>query len=167
MDKVVFLDIDGVLNSTQYLKNLDSERVFDLFDADLEDPVNIKDLGVLIDPDHVSVLNTICLESQAGLVITSNWRFRVSLAGLDMILRDRGLDTQIPVLGRTLIRMSEYYRQNEIEHYLEAHPEIESFLILEDWHEMPDYQANTIMIDDSVGLVADHVPRALQILNNG
>lgn len=68
MEKYIFLDFDGVLNTVQYQAELaiNSKPYKDIY-------------GPLFDPRTIKHLGNIIKETGAKIVITSNWRFIHSL----------------------------------------------------------------------------------------
>ncbi len=119
--KVVFLDIDGVLNT---------ERLRDRYSPSE------------IDPGRVALLDDVCDRTGAAMVISSDWRLPEN-GGLDttvMALRRAGL--RAPILGGTPLkarvspvghdRSGLSAREREILAWLDEHPELESFAVLDD-----------------------------------
>lgn len=74
---VLFLDIDGVLNSLRYLKN--NPGAFD----PVQGPRSI-------DPEAAGRLNSILERTNAMVVVTSTWRLSYSIKRLESLLRSRG-----------------------------------------------------------------------------
>src|SRR5574343_468345 len=117
--KILFLDIDGVLNcrSTPLRKTFsgfeDFERV---------------DLGC------VSLLNQIIAETNAKIVVSSAWRINHSTAELQAFLNHNGLVGEI--VGKTeIINYEDARRGDEIQLWLNYN-EAESFVILDDGDDM-------------------------------
>ena len=80
-DKIVFLDVDGVLNCAS------TTQRFNGF--------------IGIDPLKVELLNQIVREGGARIVVSSTWRNMYELPELIEIFRDSGLDRSIEVIGKT------------------------------------------------------------------
>ncbi len=149
--KIIFLDVDGVLNSKRY----DLERT--------EKDGNI-------DPGRLPLLRTIVEQTGAELVFSSSWREHWSSneaerdkhgEEIDRLFRKHGmmLSDKTPVLGE---------RADEIKAWLEAHPEVGAFVILDDilfgWGELSEHLVRT---DANIGrgLEDRHVKEAIRILN--
>jgi hypothetical protein len=80
---VVFLDIDGVLNSHDWYKRRPSR----------ERPINE------IDPDAAARVQRLCDETGASIVVSSTWRLIHQLNALRSVFKARGLTA--PVIGKT------------------------------------------------------------------
>ena len=77
MRKVVFLDIDGVLNTKWWYTQMDRNIPKDKY-------------GYAFDPNAVSNLNKIVDETGAGIVISSSWK-SFGISELEDMWQDRGL----------------------------------------------------------------------------
>jgi hypothetical protein len=87
MRPLIFLGINGVLTSESWLRHRD-------------DPEYHGDVKVLhLDPLACQRLQAVCTATGAGLVLTSTWRTRATLAQVHEVFRQRGLTA--PVIGRT------------------------------------------------------------------
>jgi hypothetical protein len=84
MRKVLFLDIDGVLNSSVWINGLMPD-----FD------------GVMISPDLVSNLNKVIAATGCDIVISSDWRRGIHFMDLQDILHKTGINGNI--IGTTPI----------------------------------------------------------------
>lgn len=79
--KTIFLDIDGILRT--YQSDLEWSKK-------LNEPI-LKGTNRLFDPKCVEYLNEIVYLTGARIVITSNWRLRLTLDELKKALRERGV----------------------------------------------------------------------------
>ncbi len=109
--KVIFLDIDGVMNSTDYIiKN------------------NIKGLITEIDPKAIQMLKFALDVTGAQIVLSSSWReshkYYEKLKEL-FSKYDINLNEKTPIYNNGK-------RGLEIKQYLKEHPNIEQYLILDD-----------------------------------
>ncbi len=84
---ILFLDIDGVLNSIRYAKKR--------YEAGHRDST----LG--IDPDTIPYLQRIIDETNCTLVLSSTWRLLHSLSDMRGILIAAGLHSPVPLKDRT------------------------------------------------------------------
>lgn len=94
---VLFLDIDGVLNSY-------AEHAYPI--KNKVDDANAR-YAAGIDPRRVAILNTIISRSKASVVISSTWRTQFSTGTLKLLLEAQGLKASIlgktPIMGLTPI----------------------------------------------------------------
>lgn len=100
--KVIFLDLDGVLNNLKYLK----EHLGDL---------------IPLDPKRIGFLKEIIRRTQAKVVLTSSWRFNPEL---DDFFSKAGI-------GIERTRFLNEDREKEILTYVREN-QISSFIILDD-----------------------------------
>lgn len=113
--KVLFLDIDGVLNSDYfYNKQRENPKEWE------EVPYPLTEF----DPDCIKRLNQIVEETNVKIVVSSDWRFT---EGLEQILFAVGL--QHPIFDTTPYYFSK--RDKEINIWLRNH-NVEQYIILDD-----------------------------------
>lgn len=158
--KIIFLDIDGVLNHEAFYKARHENK------SEIEYPYSE------IDPISVQILNTLCEESGANVVISSTWRHsgieyckdaleKVGFTGeiIDITptheSRFRGLEILDWIKSNEDLIGDRYYNFTE-------------YVILDDDSDMLYWQRNNfLLIDRFVGLTMGDVFRAKKILNNG
>lgn len=148
--KVIFLDIDGVLNSEKY----DAERSAD--DGN-------------IDITRLDILKRVTDKTGALIVLTSTWRkmwekdrSQISEQGMELerVFSSAGLEIydKTPVLS---------WRSDEIKAWLEERNDIESFVIIDDmpfgWGELSERLVKTSAAVGR-GLEEAHAERAIEIL---
>lgn len=97
MSPILFLDIDGVLNSPAYAR---AER--------FERSINSR---WPIDPACMARLNAVLAATGAAIVVSSAWRSAVNFGRLNLreftvFLRHKGLRAQTPILGVTPDKMT-------------------------------------------------------------
>lgn len=170
MDKFVFLDFDGMLNTARYHRMLcHSGRT------------TTDEFGALFDPKAVANLQTILERSEAKLVITSSWRME-GLDGIRDLWRSRILPGQI--VDITPFYLYGVFRQSlddepfagialgcrgmEIAEWLARNGEPRTpYVILDDEDDMLLSQADRfIRIDAEVGITADDARRAIELLQD-
>lgn len=160
--KVIFLDVDGVLNSEQYFLNSDGT---DLREYVLNNPV---------DPEGVRRLQQIVEESGAKIVLSSSWRGGWDKDPDKMDFDGRFLTKALAECDLEIFDKTDYIdfgrRAREIKSWIYHAPEqVESFVILDDcdyaWdkHGLGARWLRTDYID--CGLKDEHIPVALQILD--
>lgn len=110
--KLLFTDIDGVLNSSAYADTLDHEMVIN-GNGDFPD----------IDHEAVARLNKIILDTGCEVVLSSGWRF---FPNIREFLKEQGLCKD--VLGVTPVLFG---RGNEITAYMKNF-DVESYAVLDD-----------------------------------
>lgn len=157
--RLVFLDIDGVLNSHAYTASLAAEERG----------------GVIgIDRSAVVRLNRLLKEADASVVVSSTWRHNRGRVQLQAVLDEHGFTGH--VLGRTprwlrrapggLYAAEE--RGNEIQAWLDAAPDYDidvvSFVILDDDSDMAHLADRLIKTSFDDGLLDSHVDRAVTML---
>lgn len=134
--KVIFLDIDGVLNTEERLRKL-------------KDP----NQGYT-DPDKVSLIHSIISGTGAKIVVSSNRRFEMQnvLHNLPTLRSD--------IIGTTGLTGN---RNSEIEEWVDKH-DVDSFVVIDDMLLLfPD---NLVQTDPEVGLTESDAQEAVRILNS-
>lgn len=151
--KVLFLDIDGVLNSADWYHRRDPE-VRKLKDS----PSNCA--LAEIDPAAAARLQRIIDATGCRIVVSSSWRLGYSLTWLTAMLRKGGIVA--PVIGATPVGDTGE-RSDEIERWLSWVPGVEAYVILDDGSdaEMPGHFVHTSW---GFGLQDEHVEQAIGIL---
>lgn len=164
--KIIFLDIDGVLNSQLYYKTPAGER-----------PVNLGFCGD-IDTEAVERLNELIKETGAKVVISSTWRLNRTLEEMQEILNKRGFVGE--VIGMTPdMRCGEHgdsiLRGNEILAWIKENRAIvgadyhdyRHYVIFDDDSDMLYWQRNNyFQTDGYVGLTPNLCYRAKRFLNS-
>jgi hypothetical protein len=112
--KIIFLDIDGVLNSDEYYRSVD----------------RAKNDWSRFDPIAVDYIKKLVTEFSAKLVITSTWRFG-AVKQLDNELNKSHLNKHLHKDWQTP-KTHPSHRGTEIKMWLDNHPEVNNYLILDD-----------------------------------
>lgn len=165
MTKIIFLDIDGVLNHEAFYKDRHEKikRGEELPSHPLDE----------IDPKCVQNLNRLCDETGANVVISSSWRHSGFQYCVDA-LHGSGFTGCIIDITPNL-RGDGCLRGNEILQWIKSNKEIvgeyyqfTEYVILDDDSDMLYWQRNNFLqIDRFVGLTMGNVFQAKKILNNG
>ncbi len=141
---VIFLDIDGVLQpySSQKRFRHDLHELLKTLAEKYEDELYLDldrfDLGCICfdwDIGAVERIRSICQDFRAKIVLSSDWRRGKSIEALKAYFRIHELHYYVKdkTDERTWgDRGPEYSRAGEVREYLEAHPEIERFVIIDD-----------------------------------
>lgn len=147
--KILFLDIDGVCNSREYILKLDG-----LFD----------DPKFQMDPEAVKRINRITDVTGACIVVTSTWRlaFRHSAYPLRQ-LRECFASYKITggVVDMTGVRNDG--RRYEIQEWLDMHTGVDAFVILDD-ETIEGFPGHTIKTTLDLGVQDIHVDQVIDIL---
>ena len=157
--KVIFLDIDGVLNSEEFAIWCN------------EFPEFVKKSGSnWVDPDAVKMITTICEEHDVKLVISSSWRMFDVQSTIDYFKNYRDLTPLCKyIVGVTSRNMDDRIwesRGEEIQQYLDAHPEVENYVIVDDDNDMLDSQRDHfVKCSYMFGLIPNRVEKIIEILN--
>ncbi len=143
--KVVFLDIDGVLNSVDWM--IKSAGTFD---------------NNQIDPDTVVRLNQITDTTGAKIVVSSVWRVLPTFDQLQRMLKAYGITAEVIDATPENVASGEGSRELEILAWLSSN-EVDQFLIIDD-EGMDKLKAHHVKTDTQSGLLDLHVPHAIAIL---
>lgn len=157
--KVIFLDIDGVMNNLESLRYPRTKVR------------SSKHSYSAAHPSCVQALNRIIAATDAQIVISSTWR-GIGLGVLREILRAWG------VVGTIVSRTPDLSRQHgsiygapergaEIQQWLDAYLDldIDSFVILDDGDDMGQLRLHLVQTDYEQGLTEADADRAIAILN--
>lgn len=142
--KIIFLDIDGVMNSVNTRP---------------QDPRGLVDY---LDPRNVSVLNAIVEATGAVVVVSSTWRLSTSFAVLKASFAEAGCVAEI--VGVTP-DIDGRQRVLEVAAWLEqqATPPAR-FVVLDDDFAMPAFPDKFVRTSKQYGLCARDIPAVLKIL---
>jgi hypothetical protein len=125
--KVIFLDVDGVLNNNQTRKKFG----FDFIDKEL-----VAFVALIVD------------QTKAKIVLSSSWRVDD---------KDKQLVVNaLAIYGLDLFDCTPHlssFRHVEIQSWIDNHPEVKIFAILDDWHEA-EIQGSFFQTDEDVGLTS-------------
>lgn len=135
--KLLFLDIDGVLNSKR------SETV-----TGKEKTVNN------LDPVALSLVQKVVEETGAVVCLTSNWRF-------NHYILDLGKKMDLPIIYQTPGRDDED-RTKEIEEYLSNCGKLEAYAVLDD---LPLSIDRLVKVDPDNGVSYDNYKQLMELLN--
>jgi histidinol phosphatase-like enzyme len=163
--KIIFLDIDGVLNSNKWF-NSDEYR---------QESGTASDAMIMLvnhqwhlDPKAIQLINRLVDTTGAEVVISSTWKIKYDVDQLNEMLTERG--ATFKAVGRTPHvqgRMSEHVpRGREIQAYLNSLSEQpETFVILDDRDDMNQLFKYLIKTGYEDGFTTMHLARAIKMLN--
>ena len=158
MNKIIFLDIDGVLNDDHSKSRVPPEYWYH---------------G--IDKIHLRLLAFVADCTNAEIVLTSSWKlewepYRRSTqqpTPVGKYLANKLFDFGMKPIGKTKDD-NDLFRGTGIRNWLYRHPWVKNYVILDDIV-FPDYdeelQKHLVKTDPEVGLVMSDVSKAINILN--
>ena len=156
--KIIFLDIDGVLNN-----------------ADDSDFHVHKGGSYCYSPKCVENLNLILGTTDAKIVVSSTWRLGQSVEQLQCTILDMGIRGEVVGKTGSLSHIPGVLRGNEILAWIKGNSkqlgqeyyDFNSYVILDDDSDMLLWQKdNFVKTDGYVGLTLDNAQTAIAILNN-
>ncbi|MBQ2872847.1 MAG: hypothetical protein IJE89_02490 [Bacilli bacterium] len=141
--KVIFLDFDGVVNNWNNFDGVDINNVLPLLEI-------VKMTG-------------------AKIVATSSNKYSFQVNGVKYDdSRYSYYVSELKKLGIDIFDVTPYLegnREKEIAKYLEEHPEIEDFLILDDDYVINSLKKHQVFLDLYMGITKEHVEPSVRILN--
>lgn len=165
MKKIIFLDIDGVLNTkywyTQMVQNTPTDEY-----------------GYAFDPKAVANLKSIVDETGADIVISSSWKC-MGLSQMEEMWRDRSLPGKI--IGITPNSVSDemllnadidsielfHIRGEEIKQWLTKYgKQVSNYAIIDDMDNMlSEQQSHFVQTNPEVGITEEDAKKVIMILN--
>lgn len=149
--KVLFLDIDGVLNSER------TELAFGSYPHDFSSAELAR-----FDPVALRLVRKLCAMTDCSVVLSSSWRTCFTVHEVA-----NGLD--LPVMAATCDLGSTFDRAEEIAMWLAGHPEVTHYAIVDDmaldWLDAP-HGAHFVQTDPAVGLTASNYRALLRLLTD-
>lgn len=150
INNIIFLDIDGVLNSDKYFDSIDNKECMNLVDRLMLD----------IDVSKVKILLEVINKTNTKIVITSSWR-RMKLYPY---IKERLISMGLPVVGETPFikgrrgeEIRSYLLENRVSNYCIIDDEV-----FKDYKELEDYLVVTDFYED--GLTIDHAEEVVKKL---
>lgn len=147
--KVIFLDIDGVMTSFASLERFRSAKNFD--------PISVTNLNKLTD------------KSGAVIVISSTWRLLNKFQWIASWMKKEGVTGSVvgltPDFRDQASELEKRRRGAEIQAWLDTHPDVTSFVILDDDRDMGPLLPKLVHTSFETGLTQEHVDHALELLD--
>jgi HAD domain in Swiss Army Knife RNA repair proteins len=169
--RVIFLDVDGVLNSEAFLRVLDDRHR----QLGHHEACECFRLERKIDRDAVARLNRLVSETGAKIVISSSWRKLLDPPELQRVLVEHGLVAEIigetpdgdndPEMRDAFGHIDRIFRGHEIDFWLRKHPEVDRFVILDDCSDMEMHKNRLVQTDCEVGLIDEDVDLAIRVMS--
>lgn len=165
MKKILFLDIDGVLNTSWWYTKLDRNTPKDKY-------------GYAFDLRSVANLKKILDETGAEIVISSSWK-SFGISELEDMWQDRGLPGKLigitpntvsdeMLLNADLDHMELFsIRGTEIKEWLTKHGKhVSHYAIIDDMDNMlTEQRLHFVKTDPEIGITVDDAEKAIMILN--
>lgn len=149
--KVIFLDFDGVLNSSKYLLRCEAH-------------------GVAIDPSRMILLKQIVDATNAKIVLSTSWREHWSknsreCDSIGVLINDIFSKYGLLIWDKTPELHAR--REKEIKSWLDKHPEVKNFVVLDDRLLSADYLNGHFIKTSNYfdGLDEEDVQKVIAILN--
>ena len=160
MRKIIFLDLDGVLNTSHWDRN-----------------ATIDQYGYVFDPNAVANLAEIIRETGAEIVVSSSWK-SMGVKKLQQMWKDRQLPGRVNDV--TPNTMSDEFllhadldnmdilslRGQEIKEWLMLHgQDVSHYVILDDMNDiLQEQEPHFVWIDSKVGITKGNAVQAIMIL---
>ena len=157
--KVIFLDVDGVLNSEEFLKNNPDQ---------------------LIDKNKVSILKNIIDKTGAVLVMTSTWKLwfddnMMPRGGYSKRFYDIFSLFDIKLFGKTpdfsteeikMTKTFSHVKSKEIIQWLNSNKNVEQYIVIDDL-DLRDEEINKHLVrtDGSIGITEEDAKRVIKMIN--
>jgi hypothetical protein len=165
--KVIFLDIDGVLNVEVYITAIATMcgRLGLDYNEHLRD-----EFGMDFCPLSCRYLEHIIDRTDAKIIITSTWRSD-GLEKLNKMWKHRKLPGDVIGITKNYCANEDLKwkdrkeRGNEIQEYLDTHPEISNYVIIDDDNDMLDsQQKNYVKTNPQYGITDIVANKSIKIL---
>lgn len=147
--KIIFLDIDGVLNTTQ-----------------------LNDNEIDLDLDKIDILKKVVEKTNASIFLISSWSKGLIKKNNKIIPIRKETKYLLDIFNKNNIKLIDFWKLEhpktlEIYNYLENN-EIDSFVILEDEYKSFDKNllSHTVKIDEYNGLQPSDIYKITNILKN-
>ncbi len=149
--KVIFLDIDGVLNCASTKRRLRGSP--------------------FVDDDKLLLLKDLVEKTGAELVLSSTWRLGLLYPDVAAFTVDTdALIAELAEYGLRLYdhtpKLSDRQRGHEIAAWLAENPEVEKFVILDDDSDMAHLKEHLVQTSWIAGLQTVHVEKAIKLLED-
>lgn len=141
MDKILFLDLDGVLNSERSFLS-GAYRTEEYSKQNPDDPYYLKITTCTIDPVACGMVNRLCRELDVKIVISSTHRMHFT-DGPEKLNQIKNYFNSLGVNGEFIIGYTlrlHTIRGQEIDEWLKRHPNVSHYAILDDSSDMLESQ---------------------------
>jgi hypothetical protein len=161
--KVIFLDVDGVLNSEAIAQEWHLRTGKNGWGGFFKENEKATDENVKWGREAVSNLKNLVDTTGAEIVISSTWRKHFSVEKFKEMFAIYGWENA-PVIDKT--PTSFRIRGLEVNSWLKDHPDVDKYVILDDFDDfMVQQRPYFVNTDPEVGLTSEDVQKAYNILN--
>lgn len=170
-NKLIFLDIDGVMNSERFFK--DVWKISNIPEVKKKMPHFRCFCSEMFGYDAIYYIDKLCKETDARIVISSTWRLGYSVPQLGRIFLHNGSNSDF-VVGKTgrrhFINGQVSFRDEEILTYLEENYTKEEYdklkyvVIDDDTYDLRRVENHLITVDNKVGFTKKDYNKAYKIL---
>lgn len=154
--KIVFLDFDGPIATEQsYAAAYPENQLISKMEPER-----------LIDDVLVKRVEAICAEADAYIVLSTSWALMQGSEWCSTMLYSKGV-TKGRVIGATPRRMSNYFRGNEIDWWLEKNRDVsrEDYVILDDDKDFHPHQLPRLIVTPfNLGITEEQVKQVISML---
>lgn len=151
---VLFLDIDGVLNSHRFWLTT-GKTAWDVHNSRWSDD---------LDPMSIGVINRVAERYDAQIVISSSWRFITGFEETKAILAQNGLDVS-RVIDKTGPELDKNpTRSEEITRWVFTQDDIDAWIAVDDSDTMKNIPFNSFHVPPVEGLTDEHEEKMLNII---
>ena len=164
--KVAFLDLDGVLVTNETIN-------FPLVSVKGDENLPRKRLGYSqFDQSCVKCLNEITKQTGAVIVVSSSHRILYDIGDWYRLKRHlKGQGVEAPIIDRTPVngptnKDGEKTRGMEIQAWLNDHPEVDKFVIIDDDNDMDHLEDHLVLTMWEGGLKEEHIELAVNLLTD-
>jgi hypothetical protein len=136
--KVLFLDFDGVLNSIQSRVFWENLKDQDQWEKDMQVSSGgiLEQIAMEFCPIAISNLEELIRRTKIKIVVSSSWRVQRTVQELGELFKSK-------LISEAIIDKTESFsntRGDEIQKWLDEHPEVENYVILDDDQSMLESQ---------------------------
>ena len=156
--KVLFLDIDGVLNHENHYKWL--------METDEPTPLQRVYPYSEFNPESCKILNRIIKETGCKIVLSSSWRLD-GINRMNILFKHFGLPRIYDITPSLCERFGSLCRGKEIDKWLSEHPEVNKYVIVDDDSDMEEHQLPYFVKTDAYtnGLNEEIAEKIIKMLN--
>lgn len=124
----------------------------------------IRDETLTLDPIAIGLLKRVCDATDAQIVVSSTWRLQYSVPEFQAIFNHYGWP-DAPVIGVTGRGGINSVRGDEIQQWLDSHPNCTNYVIIDDDSDMLQSQLpHCVFTDGANGFTLGNMCQALHIL---
>ncbi len=146
---LLFLDYDGVVNTTVFFENEENPRA-----------CHPKD-NMVSNYQACRWLSKLCIETNSKIVVTSSWRYE---SNYKECLYNGGLNSKIEIIGRTE-ELNFQPRWFAIDQFIKSLNEpVEHIVIIDDHNDMEKYLEYLVECDSAVGFTRTEYFKAKFVL---